>query len=79
MRSRESAGWLLAKDWRELLASRAWWVMLALMGPLVGVSFTSAMRTYIELSRAGGSGAGVGEAFSPLVGIWAPTFSACTS
>jgi ABC-type transport system involved in multi-copper enzyme maturation permease subunit len=77
LRSRESAGWLLAKDWRELLASRGWWVMLALMGPLVGVSFTSAMRTYIELSRAGGSGAGVGEAFSPLVGIWAPTFSAC--
>jgi hypothetical protein len=48
------------KDWRELLASRAWWVMLALIGPLVGISFISAVRTYSELSVAGGSGAGVG-------------------
>jgi ABC-2 type transport system permease protein len=66
--------WLLAKEWRELLASRAWWVLLLAMGPLVGVSFISAVRTYGELS---GSAAGVGEAFSPLVGVWAPTFSAC--
>ena len=35
------------------------------------------MRTYGELSGAGGTGSGVGEAFSPLVGVWAPTFSAC--
>ena len=69
--------WLLEKEWRELLASRAWWVMLVLIGPLVGVSFISAVRTYAELSGYGGTAAGVGEAFSPLVGIWAPTFSAC--
>jgi ABC-2 type transport system permease protein len=69
--------WLLEKEWRELLASRSWWVMLALMGPLVGVSFISAVRTYAELSGYGGTAEGVGEAFSPLVGIWAPTFSAC--
>jgi ABC-type transport system involved in multi-copper enzyme maturation permease subunit len=47
------------------------------MGPLVGVSFISAVRTYAEASGLGGTAAGVGEAFSPLVGIWAPTFSAC--
>jgi hypothetical protein len=69
--------WLLRKEWRELLASRAWWVMLVLVGPLVGVSFTSAVRTYAELSGLNGTSAGVGEAFSPLIGIWAPTFSAC--
>ena len=69
--------WLLAKEWRELLASRAWWVMLALIGPLVGVSFISAVRTYAELSGLNGTSAGVGEAFSPLIGVWAPTFSAC--
>ncbi|HTL42709.1 MAG TPA: hypothetical protein VL262_00110 [Vicinamibacterales bacterium] len=69
--------WLLEKEWRELLSSRAWWVMLALIGPLVGVSFISAVRTYAELSGYGGTAAGVGEAFSPLVGVWAPTFSAC--
>jgi hypothetical protein len=47
------------------------------MGPLVGVSFIGAVRTYAELSGANGTAAGVGEAFSPLVGVWAPTFSAC--
>ena len=68
--------WLLEKEWRELLSSRAWWVMLLLIGPLVGVSFISAVRTYAELSGYGGTADGVGEAFSPLIGIWAPTFSA---
>src|SRR4030095_15061628 len=69
--------WLFAKEWRELMASRAWWVMLLVIGPLVGMSFISAVTAYGELSDAGGTGAGVGEAFSPLSGIWAPTFSAC--
>jgi hypothetical protein len=50
---------------------------MVLMGPLVGVSFISAVRTYAEASGLNGTAAGVGEAFSPLVGIWAPTFSAC--
>jgi hypothetical protein len=69
--------WLIEKEWRELVASRSWWVLLVVSGPLVGVSFVSAVRTYAELSGYGGSTEGVGEAFSPLVGIWAPTFSAC--
>jgi ABC-type transport system involved in multi-copper enzyme maturation permease subunit len=78
LRSRRTAfAWLIDKEWRELLASRAWWIMLALIGPLVGVSFISAVRTYAELSGLNGTAAGVGEAFSPLVGVWAPTFSAC--
>lgn len=69
--------WSVAKEWRELVASRAWWVMLIAIGPLVGVSFMNAVRTYAEASGLGGTSAGVGEAFSPLVGIWAPTFGAC--
>jgi ABC-type transport system involved in multi-copper enzyme maturation permease subunit len=71
--------WLVRKEWRELVASRSWWVMLLVMGPLVGVSFISAVRTYAEASGLNGTavGQGVGEAFSPLVGVWAPTFSAC--
>ena len=69
--------WLVRKEWRELMASRAWWVMLAAIGPLVGVSFISAVRTYAEASGLGGTAAGVGEAFSPLIGVWAPIFSAC--
>ena len=83
MRSPERSGpfarfvWLLRKESRELVASRSWWILLVLMGPLVGVSFISAVRTYAEASGLGGTAAGVGEAFSPLVGVWAPTFSAC--
>lgn len=69
--------WLLNKECRELIASRAWWVMLLAMGPLVGVSFISAVRTYAEASGLNGTAVGVGEAFSPLIGVWAPTFSAC--
>lgn len=78
MRSPESPlAWLFVKEWRELMASRAWWVMLIVIGPLVGMSFIGAVTAYGELSGVNGTAAGVGEAFSPLVGIWAPTFSAC--
>jgi hypothetical protein len=69
--------WLLRKEFRELVASRAWWVLLLAMGPLVGVTFISAVGTYAEASGLNGTALGVGEAFSPLVGVWAPTFSAC--
>jgi ABC-type transport system involved in multi-copper enzyme maturation permease subunit len=69
--------WLVEKEWRELLSSHAFWVLLFVAGPLIGVSFISAVRTYAELSSYGGTADGVGEAFSPLVGVWAPTFSAC--
>jgi hypothetical protein len=47
------------------------------MGPLVGASFIGAVRTYAEVSGLNGTSAGVGEALAPLVGVWAPTFSAC--
>jgi len=78
LRSRSRAfWWLLDKERRELMASRSWWVLLLGMGPLVGLSFMSAVRTYAEVSGLGGSAGGVGEAMAPLVGVWAPTFSAC--
>ena len=69
--------WLLDKEWRELVVSKSWWVLLFVMGPLVGVSFISSVRTYAEVSGLNGTAAGVGEALSPLIGVWAPTFSAC--
>jgi len=78
LRSRNRAWvWLLEKECRELVAARSWWILLLAMGPLVGISFISAVRTYAEASGLNGTAAGVGEAFSPLIGIWAPTFSAC--
>src|SRR5215469_13651605 len=77
MRTRTPFAWLIGKEWRELLVSRAWWVLLLAMGPLVGLSFIGAVRTYAEVSGLNGTSAGVGEALSPLIGVWAPTFSAC--
>jgi hypothetical protein len=71
---RRPFAWLLRKEWRELTSSRAWWALLALTGPLVGVSFISAVNTYAEVST--GAGAGCGFVCNPLDGIWAPTFSA---
>jgi len=78
LRSRRAAFlWLLQKERRELVASRSWWVLLLAMGPLAGVSFISAVRTYGEVSGLNGTAGGVGEAMAPLTGVWAPTFSAC--
>jgi hypothetical protein len=68
---------LLDKECRELVVSRSWWVLLLGMPPLVGVAFISAVRTYAEVSGLNGTSAGVGEALSPLIGVWAPAFSAC--
>ena len=67
---------LVRKEWRELLVSRAWWVLFFFIGPLVGVTFIGAVRIYAEASGLGGTSTGVGEAFSPLDGIWVPTFVA---
>jgi len=66
--------WLLVKEWRDLVSSRAWWVLVALIGPLVGVMFTNAVRTYAEVSD--GAGAGCGAVCDPLIGIWGPTLGA---
>ena len=65
--------WLLQKEWRELLVSRAWWILLLAMGPLTGLSFLTAVRTYSELSGPQGAG----ESLTPLIGIWSQVFSAC--
>ena len=77
MRSRKpSWTWLLRKEWRELMSSRSWWVMFALMGPLVGVSFINAVRSYAEASGQGGTAAALSDTLFPLDGVVAPTFSA---
>ena len=76
MRLPSHLAWLMRKEWRALTAAKSWWCLLVLMGPLVGVAFIAAARTYVELSVYGTTG-GAGEIFSPLIGVWAPTFSAC--
>ena len=74
MRSRSPFASLVRKEWRELMASRAWWVLLALTGPLVGLSFIEGVRSFSEISE--GAGTGCGAVCAPLVGIWGPTFGA---
>jgi ABC-2 type transport system permease protein len=71
---RNAFRWFLRKEWRALWASRAWWLLLALTGPLVGVSFIRAVNIFGEASA--GAVTGGGEAFNLLDGIWAPTFGA---
>jgi hypothetical protein len=48
---------LLTKEWRELLASRSFWLLLLMIGPLVGHAFVTAVGLYAEASGIGG-GAG---------------------
>jgi hypothetical protein len=50
--------------------------MFALSGPLVGVSFITAVRAYGEASGVGGTAAGLADALWPLDGVFVPTFSA---
>ncbi len=71
---RSAFRWLIVKEWRELVASPAWWVLLVLTGPLVGVCFITAVRAYAEVSAGATQGCGI--ACAPLIGIWGPTFSA---
>lgn len=77
MRSLDGAWrWLLRKEWRELVASTSWWVMFILAGPLVGLSFISAVRAYGEASGVGGAAGGLADALWPLDGVLVPTLSA---
>ena len=66
---------LLAKEWDELLASRAYWLLLLIIGPLVGQSFISAVNLYAEVSGTGGTAA-LSQGLTPLDGILVPTFGA---
>lgn len=63
-------------EWRELLASRAFWILLLLTGPLVGQSFISAVNLYGEASGIGGGAAALAQGLTPLDGILVPTFGA---
>jgi len=68
--------WLLAKELRELLASRAYWLLLLLIGPLVGHGFITAVDLYAEASGIGGGPAALPQGLSPLEGMLVPTFGA---
>lgn len=67
---------LALKEWRELLASRAYWLLLLMMGPLVGHGFSIAVGLYAEASGIGGGPAALPQALTPLDGILVPTLGA---
>jgi ABC-2 type transport system permease protein len=74
--SRSTLPLLVAKEFRELLSSRAFWLLLLMVGPLVGHGFITAVESYAEASGAGGGPAALAQGLSPLDGIFVPTFGA---
>lgn len=67
---------ILAKEWRELIASRSYWLLLLMIGPLVGHGFITAVGLYAEASGGGGGPAALSQGLTPLDGILSPTFGA---
>jgi ABC-2 type transport system permease protein len=67
---------LMGKEWRELMASRAYWLLLLMIGPLVGHGFITAVELYAEASGIGGGPAALAQGLTPLDGILVPTFGA---
>jgi ABC-2 type transport system permease protein len=63
---------LVRKELAELSASRAWWLLLLVVGLLTGQAFISAVHTYAEMSAPGS----LAEGLSPLDGIVVPTLGA---
>ncbi len=59
-----------------MMASRAFWLLLLMIGPLVGHAFITAVDSYAEASGIGGGPAALAQGLSPLDGILVPTFGA---
>jgi hypothetical protein len=68
--------WLLTKEWRELLASKSYWLLLLVVGALVGHAFITSVNLYAEASGIGGGPAALSQGLSPLEGIVVPTLGA---
>lgn len=63
---------LLAKEARELLASRAYWLLLLAAGLLAGHSAITSFDTYAEMSGVGGGPSALRQGLNPLDGIVIP-------
>lgn len=61
---------------RNLLASRALWVMLLVLCPLVGYGFIQAMTLFAEASRSALEFPELARGMTPLDGVLVPTFGA---
>jgi ABC-type transport system involved in multi-copper enzyme maturation permease subunit len=67
---------LLSKEFRELLASRAFWLLLLAVGFLVGHGFITAVGLYAEMSGSGGGPAALPQGLNSLDGVLVPTWGA---
>jgi hypothetical protein len=67
---------LLEKELRELTASRAYWLMLLVIGALVGHAFFTSVNIYAEASGIGGGPAALSQGLSPLEGFVVPVLGA---
>ena len=67
---------LPAKEFRELLASRAFWLLLLFVGLLVGHGFITAVGLYAEMSGSGGGPAALPQGLNSLDGVLVPTWGA---
>jgi ABC-2 type transport system permease protein len=67
---------LVAKEFRELLASRTFWIMLLIVGAMVGHGFMTAVGFYAEVSGNGSGPAALAQGLTPLDGILVPTWGA---
>lgn len=68
--------WLIEKEVRELAASRSYWLLLLVIGALVGHAFITSVDLYAEASGIGGSPAALSQGLSPLEGIVVPVLGA---
>jgi ABC-2 type transport system permease protein len=75
LRSRELRV-VLRKDLGELFASRAFWLLLLIIGLLAGQGFISAVELYAEASGIDGGAPALAQGLSPLDGILSPTLGA---
>lgn len=75
-RSRGSVRWLVEKEVRELAASRSFWLLLLVVGLLVGHAFITSVDLYAEVSGAAGGPSALSEGLRPLEGFIVPTFGA---
>jgi len=66
---------LLAKELRELFASRAFWLLLLFVGLLAGHGFITAVGLYAEMSGSGGPAA-LPQGLTSLDGVLVPTWGA---
>jgi ABC-2 type transport system permease protein len=59
-----------------MIESRAYWLLLVIIGPLAGHGFITAVDLYAEASGIGGGPAALPQGLTPLDGILVPTFGA---